>query len=63
MRWFWGFFFIIIGVFVLGINFDWWSAININDVLIFWPVLLILFGIAIVARNWCFIVKNNQRLI
>lgn len=54
MRWFWGLFFIIIGVFVFGINFGWWNAVNLNDVLIFWPVLLILFGIAIVARNWRF---------
>lgn len=54
MRWFWGLFFIIIGVFVLGINFDWWKAISLNDILIFWPALLILFGIAIVARNWRF---------
>lgn len=45
---------VLIGFAYLGTNFGWWGNINWALAWNFWPLLLIIFGIAIMARRWRF---------
>lgn len=47
----WGIVLTAIGVAYLGINAGWWSPLIWQDLLRFWPVLLILMGIRLLIRS------------
>lgn len=51
MRVYWGLIVILIGVWLFGENFSWWNHFNLNYIWHFWPLLLILFGIALIVRS------------
>lgn len=40
-----------IGLFFLGINFGWWSALAIRTIAHFWPLLFILLGLRLLIAN------------
>jgi hypothetical protein len=52
MRWIWGTLLILVGILYLGINFSWWSSLEVSQIIEFWPMLLILLGLALLVRNW-----------
>ncbi len=54
MKWFWGLFFLLIGVIYLGNNLGWWPNISGVALWQFWPLLLIIFGAGLLVRNWRF---------
>jgi len=54
MRWFLGFLLIIIGIIYLGNTFSWWNVSDFAVLWRYWPLLLIIFGIAIIVRRFRF---------
>jgi hypothetical protein len=52
MRWFWGFILILIGLVLLGNELGWWSVINLSSLWIYWPLLLVILGVAIATKHW-----------
>lgn len=58
MRLFWGLLFILIGIYIYGLNFSLWNSHNLTEIWHFWPVLLILFGVALLVRplKWGWII-------
>lgn len=53
MRWFWGLLLIFFGLIFLGSNAGWWHA-SWQNLWQFWPLLLILWGAALLLRKWRF---------
>jgi hypothetical protein len=51
MRWFWGLLVLSIGVLLLGQNFNFWGSQNFSELLQYWPLILILFGIALICKH------------
>lgn len=54
MKWFWGLLLLIVGTYFLGINLSFWSAQDLVKLVQFWPLLLILYGVSLIARHWKF---------
>ena len=59
MKWFWGLLILVIGLIILGQNFNVWGFDNFDQLSKFWPLILILFGITLMVRhirfNWLII--------
>ncbi|MCL5407303.1 MAG: toast rack family protein [Patescibacteria group bacterium] len=54
MKWFWGLLIIAIGLIILSINFNLLSSSQVNQLVNFWPIILILFGVSLIFRPWRF---------
>jgi hypothetical protein len=52
MRIFWGLAILIIGLYLLARSFGWLASFDPIQLIQFWPVLLILFGITLIAKPW-----------
>ena len=52
MKWFWGSLLILIGLVLLGTNLSIFSASDLVRLWQFWPVLIILYGLSLIARHW-----------
>jgi hypothetical protein len=51
MRWFWGLLILSLGVVFLAQNIGLWGTVSNAQIVQFWPLMLILFGISLIAKN------------
>lgn len=62
MRWFWGLLLAVVGLIFLGQNFNFWGSQQIDQITLFWPLILVLFGIALMTKkskfNWLIIIVS-----
>jgi len=54
MRWFWGFLLLLVGFVMLGNNLSWWKEVDLGSLWAYWPLLLIIIGLAIITKHWRF---------
>lgn len=54
MKLFWGLLLLSLGLLILATNLNYYNCSNFSDLIKFWPMILILFGITIIFKNFKF---------
>jgi hypothetical protein len=52
MSWVFGILIVALGIGWLGVNVGWWERIDLANLWVFWPVLLVLFGLSLMVRRF-----------